>query len=339
LQAEIMKEDKFTGTWKEYIAEQEKILKELDAAKVVAETKKSTLDRTTPLQFQDLVKLFTTSHSQLRDKASMASEMGGYVPYNYSIRPWNEIFPQLGGFPFTTLTSSYMAKTMVYYLTRLQFSSYLDFLSDVGPKISEQPWITHDAGMYHTLCGTLLDEVTVVLERLHDEEYHCTASAKEVYEGFTHYFEESVMKSQIRCKELYSFFYEHYDFFSTAANGLLYVAKSGNEWVSRLGQNVLARDSVPVSPHLIERGVIVFPLVLWGKIIGKVFNIDTWVAEHHIKMEKHVDEKNGPYFQSELGNQERFYGISRDLVKRSNVHTVPLLHTFDFQEAKRFAQA
>lgn len=222
LQEELMKQDGFNGSWESYLKEQQRAYDNLKPEILVSEV------------CENRERLLTISVNEESTKESLQSpemdsigsgwELGGYIPYDYTITPWTELFPQLKCMALpTTFTSIYIAKAYVYYLTRMQFASYLFFLVDVGETICENSNIKFDANNYAEACKQLLDNISNTI-------VGCSGTFHlDNYKNIVAEFEQRINNMEnFYSKEVYLYFFKNYNFFVENSSGFILVVSDTN---------------------------------------------------------------------------------------------------------------
>lgn len=220
LQKELMKQDHYTGTWKSYLEEQKKAYENLKPDQIVAEACEN---RQRLLEMKpDVYETGVIPQPLQADLSGEGWDLGGYIPYDYKITPWTKLFPQLKGMAFPmTFSSIYIAKAYVYYLTRLKFASYLNFLADVGKEFCLNSNIKLDADNYARACKQLLDGISRTLSGGNG-----TFRSGD-YENMVAGFEQTIQNMRnFYSKDSYKCFFDHYRFFIDNACGLICVCIS-----------------------------------------------------------------------------------------------------------------
>jgi len=164
MQKKLMEEDGFEGTWEEYIKAQEAMYEKLKPSVILKEA--LSIKENPPTYAQDNIQSEEETDFVMSASATSSWDLGGYIPYSYVVQPWAQLFPQFKSINIpTTFRSIYIAKTYMYYLTRLQFASYLSFLSDVGTETLQDPptefgnLIAEDAIRFHGECKKFLEHI------------------------------------------------------------------------------------------------------------------------------------------------------------------------------------
>lgn len=215
LQEILMKQDGFKCSWDSYLKEQQRAYDKLKPNMIVSEVCKNSKRLLTMPVTEEKIKVSLQFPEM--DSIGGGWELGGYIPYNYTITPWTTLFPQLKSMALpTTFTSIYIAKAYVYYLTRMQFASYLYFLLDVGEDICENANIKFDANNYSEACKQLLDNIS-------DTIMSCGGTFhSDNYENIVARFEQHINNmSNFYSKKTYLCFFENYNFFVENSSGFI----------------------------------------------------------------------------------------------------------------------
>lgn len=216
LKDDIMKQDGFRGTWEQYLEAQRREYEKLKPDQVVRET----LEHMDELLSKDLDPL---PEPVCEPPEEDTKDLGGYIPYDYGVTAWSDLFPQLKTLKLpATFSSIYLAKAYVYYLTRQQFAGYINFLADVGPLMCENPNIVSDAAQYSELCSRILVNISNVMN----------ANGKftaQDYEAVVARFEQDLKQlSRFYSQNTYWYFFNHYRFFIDNAYGFIAVNAQKN---------------------------------------------------------------------------------------------------------------
>ena len=228
LKKELMKNDGFDGKWEDYVKAQKKAYEKINPEAVALEVCEN-YDR---LLAMNLEQDITPPSSAEPDKAE-EWDLGGYIPYDYVVKPWTELFKkQLKGLSLpTTFTSIYIAKAYIYYLTRMQFASYINFLSDVGGKHVGNDSIEIDAKRFTGECNILLNNIQKAIENALKKDK--AAFTESDYNKVVAAFEQNISKlSDFNSLNIYLYFYYNYRFFIDMACGCVIVSsyKGKNGW-------------------------------------------------------------------------------------------------------------
>lgn len=346
LKTAIMKEDKFKGTWAEYEIAQKIAYEELEAKKIVQEVQTSTQK---PLSFINLMHT-QQPERQIASALDVAVDdlwsLGGYCPFSYKITPWSDLFPQLKDMKLpTTFTSIYIAKMYIYYFTKLQFSSYLYFLADVGPEICQNDSIGIDAESYSKACKELF---TVIQQRI---EQNKTIN-EDLYKELINYFEVKVANlNAFYSKNVYQAFFNQYEFFIDNAYG--FILQVGNQYVIVGGQVkdipkpfslvAMLKDACRIYPVICNDGTIVFASMEWNTWSRNYLEIVGGKEKNSEGFYYYKIKGIGSYYKTKGGNGQtlRFYGVGfQDIPQDVNlpVRGLPMFNPLPFEELKQFAK-
>lgn len=152
--------------------------------------------------------------------------MGGYIPYSYVVKPWTELFAeQMRGLALpVNLTSIHIAKAYVYYLTQMQFASYMNLMSDAGSVLADNANIANDANMFVGFCGDLLKSInTAISDTLKDNGKFTDADYEKIVAAF-----EKKINEMDRARRFFSagtrwYFFMNYKYFMDMAGGCVFV--------------------------------------------------------------------------------------------------------------------
>lgn len=234
LQQSIMKEDNFKGTWAEYEAEQQKLYEELTSKKVVKENVKR-LSRLLAMNI-NLKKPSIESRKKKIIEYTNTIDLGDYVPTNYEIKLWQELFPALKNIDLLcSMASLYLSRSYLYYLTRLEFSTYLQLLNDMEMGLVN----SQDLEQYNQLCSNLYE--VVVEQSFNPKDY-----SADIYDQIVADFEQKIRNLQyFDSLEIYTTFFEHYEFFSDQRCGFAIAwTEDGSPGVSYFSKYGIERSIV-----------------------------------------------------------------------------------------------
>lgn len=346
LKKEIMKQDGFEGkTWEEYLAAQKEAYNKLVPGNVVREVqlmqRKQIATKAVPMETKYEKHLDACPAVAVTDDPW---DLGGYVPFAYQITPWNKLFPQLNDVKLpTTFTSIYIAKIYMYYFTRLQFSSYLYFLADVGGVYCKNDSVSIDATIYKGACKDFLKEIqdTIGQNDKIDEK---------TYEDLVNDFETKV--SQLKnfySRAVYNTFFNKYDFFMDNSYGFIYIEGSNNYLTDSGMKNVpspfsllpMLKDAIRFYPIICSDGTT--RLVDYGNAYGWDVMNDCEIHGEKIK------DPNGLYYYEVYNMQAhvvvknvKLYGVGfKDIPQESEdlyIRGLPMFSALPFDDVKEFAK-
>lgn len=349
LKNKIMEEDGFKGTWEEYEEAQKKAYEELVPDKVAEEV--LMLQRNRATVSPDLKK--PSAIEPIEDKNTDSVEdddpwnLGGYIPFAFKITPWGELFPQLNEIKLpTTFTSIYIAKLYIYYFTKLQFSSYLYFLNDVGGSICKNDAIEIDAEIYKNACNEFLGIIQNKIK-------NCDTINEDIYQELVYYFEDKVAElTPFYSKKVYDVFYEKYDFFIENSYGFEVVYEER-------GYICEGNHDLPVPFSLVgmlKYGARSYPIICNdGTIILADFFENKWSQfiyyQHPLVLTgDKVKGTNGFYYYNckfadsaddKIFGQFHFYSVGfKDIPKKTklSIRGLPMFDDLPFDEIKQFAK-
>jgi len=210
MQAEIMKEEGFNGTWPEFLKRQEEAMKGIDRNRVVEDGIGA---RRIALNLQARREDITVADSDW--------DLGPYIPVDFEVTPWTDIFPSLRSilsYPGTSAIN--FARIVTFYYTRLQFGQYMSFLLDLGERYQRQSanarYLEHDIAEYFRFCEGYLQE----FYGQSDQDI-----TDECYEGWLHRFTEGLEKlvtdERFYNLGIYKAFFRLYGTFSKCPYGFL----------------------------------------------------------------------------------------------------------------------
>lgn len=331
LKSEIMKEDKFTGTWAEYEIAQQIAYEELEAKKIVQEVQQSSR-KSSALHTQQ------AENIQIAAAIDMAADdpwnLGGYCPFAYKITPWSDLFPQLKDMKLpTTFTSIYIAKIYIYYFTRLQFSSYLYFLADVGPQLCQNDSISTDAEIYSKACS---DFLAVVEQSIEDNK----TINKAIYDELIDFFETKVANlNSFYSNNVYTIFFEQYEFFVDNSYGFIVTTTSQKYYIENGDRKNIPEPFSLVA--MLKDAIRIYPVICNdGKIAMVGFDPNSWNPSNSKII---WVKKEGPagFYYYEDGGFLRFYGVGfKDIPQDVNlpIRGLPMFNELPFEELKEFAK-
>ncbi len=164
----LMEEDKFLGSVEDYKMAQAERLKALTPTNVAKEARevigqsKSVQTDGTKVDAEDVLMEMTKAefHAKVVKSKENVWDLGGYIPVGYEVTSWQSLFPDLNmGLP-PSMSRIWLAKLWTFYLTRLEFSQYLFFLTDVGTSESRNHAIASDANVFAELCKKFSGKMT-----------------------------------------------------------------------------------------------------------------------------------------------------------------------------------
>jgi hypothetical protein len=359
VQEQLMKDDGFEGSWNEYKKAQKEAYEKLQPAAVIEEIQQI---KAAPAADQPASAAPPAEEIMQARSAGNASlggwDLGGYTPYAYELKPWRELFPQLKTISLpTTFSSIYIAKTFMFYLTRLQFASYLYFLADVGHQLCENPLIEQDAAGYYNACQKFSAAISAELSK--NKQF-----AEEDYYRLVKLFDSKYVKeiAYFNSAKIYELFYENYQYFIENGVGFIQLYKDesdnklkyyGYDGISKPAPtpfNVLAMlgDGQRLYPVLKADGSIKF-VGCSGDGRWDMFRI----AAGDITTAKRTDESGIGYYKAQhlnpswlpdtgdMHKDRRIYGFNiNELAKIQSISIQgkPFIQVFDFAEIRRFAE-
>ncbi|MCL2868055.1 MAG: hypothetical protein FWF27_01260 [Candidatus Bathyarchaeota archaeon] len=363
LRQKIMEADGFKDiSWDKYMEAQEAVYATLSPEVIMEELK-----HLSDISIADYIEPECTAETVPRNDGGGVSvsswDLGGYVPCAYEITSWSDLFPQLKAVKFpTTFTTLYLAKAFMFYLTRLQFASYLHFLAEVGPTLSKNPEIISDANRYHNKCDELFKEITTVLEknmRFSKEDYDGKADEKKGKEaGIVRKFEKWINElPNFKSLSVYKKYCTDYRFFIENGLGFMQLwqyESAPGVWYTSIGG--VGYSKVPadwtVLTMLTNKVKKVYPVVcpdggidtcVFSEYYGRWFRSDDAYFRKSVLPEKKVDTR-GSYYEAgscHLTIEARLYCFDftkLDQLKGSSIWGASCIQTFDFEEIQKFAK-
>ncbi|MDR1664011.1 MAG: hypothetical protein LBR83_03705 [Clostridiales bacterium] len=221
LQKKLMEDDGFKGSWDEYIKAQKAAFEKIKPAAVTAELCENR-ERLLAIKLDGQPAELPPPEP---DTLNASWDLGGYIPYSYVVKPWTELFAeQMKGLSLpVTFTSIYIAKAYVYYLTQLQFSSYMNLMSDAGPTIADNPNIANDARLFAGYCADLLKNTTASVSAAISGKGKFT---NDDYEKIVSAFEQN-LNNMSQARRFFSlstrwYFFNNHKFFMDMACGCVF---------------------------------------------------------------------------------------------------------------------
>ena len=230
MKKKIMEEDGYEGSWDDYVKKQEEALAKITNKDVVKDAQEAVSNLHALPASDDRPKMFAKYYNNNYVNRLMTFnsgwDLGGYMPIDFEVTPWEELFPSLKA-PFQCTSSSiYLAKLMTFYYTRLQFGQYLSFLKDTGDAYEShrKDQIPNDVSNYFLACKKYLEDMIENLpEKATEQDYKRWLSC------FDNYLESKDYRGraldiiiQFFNKEIYQSFFKHYDVLSRCPYGLTY---------------------------------------------------------------------------------------------------------------------
>jgi len=345
LKKELMKNDGFNGKWEDYIKAQKKAYEKINPEAVTLEVCEN-YDRLLAMNLEQDI----ASPSSVEPDMVNEWDLGGYIPYDYVVKPWTELFKkQLKGLSLpTTFTSIYIAKAYIYYLTKMQFASYINFLSDAGGNNVENDVIEIDASVFTKKCNTLLNNIQKAIENsLKNDKAAFTESD---YDKIVAAFEQSIHNlDKFESLKVYLYFFYNYRFFIDMACGcvLVFSFKGKNGWyyASNGDKPVPKPFSVPT---MLRDALRIYQVLTPNLVLKSLFYDIRFFPSYHITgglgAERKIDENGCAYYNCICEKDEikevRMYiaGYSElNALKGFSIPGRPMISSFDFESILNFA--
>ena len=350
----IMEEDAFKGSWDEYIAAQQKAYDNLHPSQVVGEVQAILSQDNKVLVNSINAEHEVCSNAELenREVAESVWDLGGYIPYAYKVTPWSTLFPDLFKFELpTTFTSIFIAKLYIYYFTKLQFSSYLYFLVDVGGKICENDGIKFDAIAFSNACDDLLHKIQdkiSVQAKITEDDYNTIVKE---FENYVHNLD------RFNSKTVYAIFFNMYDLFVEWAYGFISVdGKDKTYWAvdprtRRQASNPLPKPFGLLS--MMEDAVREYPVIKCeGEILLVHFSpgAQEWSYVNDIaqSLDEKYEEPAGFFHYILKGSDPEYHywwsypvgfkDIPKGASSQFTIRGLPMFIDLPFDEIKQFAK-
>lgn len=352
LQEELMRQDNFNGSWESYLKTQQQEYDKLKPEMIVSQVCEN-CKRLLTIPVNEKKRAVSLQPPEM-DSIGGGWELGGYIPYDYTITPWTKLFPQLKSMALpTTLTSIYIAKAYVYYLTRMQFASYLYFLVDVGEDICENSNIKFDANNYAEACKQLLDNIS-------DTIMSCSGTFhSEHYDNIVAGFEQNINNMpNFYSKKTYLCFFENYNFFVENSSGFIWMFFAGNHsYYLDTKSNPLPLPEPFSVIGMMEKGLRFYPILtpdaklksaIFAGFAGHKFYPAVKIIDG-LNAKPKTDSHGFKYYIAEYkyvteavsaGVESRFYGSGfSDLkkLKGASIMGRPMITDFDFNSVIQFA--
>lgn len=250
-------------------------------------------------------------------------DLGGYVPFAYKITPWNELFPDLAKFnKLSSIENIFIGKLYIYYLTRLQFLQYLNFLCDVGAEICENNSLDYDVMYFKEYC---LDLIEIITKKVKNEK---EKKNEDLFMEIVKNFREKIFTSDcFFSKKVYQFFFENYLLFANYSYGFIMCSfyENGMKFYTIDGVDPLTtfynskRVPQPFSLlPMLEDAMRYYPVItcsgrlhlcLFSAIPtdgwGSMRNTEKWFSINSIRL----DENKFEYIPSFQNENDRLYGV------------------------------
>jgi len=231
-QKKIMKDEKFKGTWKEFLKKQKEELEKIDKSKIVEDARKVKKNNQ---KLKPIAKKNKTSNQevQLNDITESDWDLGSYLPVGYELTPWTELFPSLKAvISYPSTSNIVFAKIMTFYYTRLQFGQYMQFLIDVGDAYNsdKKKWLENDIKYYFDLCKSFLNDFYGRAETLTEKDYTTWLLRFEARLGTLR------QEEHFHNYTIYQAFFEMYDTFAECPFGFTcngFNLIKGAQWIVR----------------------------------------------------------------------------------------------------------
>lgn len=349
IKKEIMQKDNFNGTWTQYQDAQNNLYNDLIANKIVEEGKNAnTIEKNMrarrPVLYGTRSNLdfieYEANENTSSSKSSTLWNLGQYMPFDYEVTAWNKLFPELNAINIpTTFTSMYISKIFMYYLTRVQFSRYLYFLSDVGGELCKNTSINDDADIFREECNKLLSRIQSMI------------SSNKKFDKIDYISIMSDFETRINnlrpffSKKVYKYFYDNYIFFVENAYGFI-VTLNGSYYIDG-GKGKEFPTPFSLLP-MMKDASRAYPVVRQdGSIILAGFELGRWRMNAYIWNTKLIDCSGYSYYSTksqasgEPGMIELF-GVGFDDIpnnmKSLSIRGLPMIDDLPFKEVREFAK-
>lgn len=361
LQKQLMAEDGFTGTWEQYQTKQRELYNNLSPQNVVSESLKNKQmllnQRVDNVMHSGDVQTKTNS---VQKKGALnsgsGSELGGYIPCDFEFKFWHELFPELKTvIQFQSLTTQYLSKAYMYYMTRLQFGSYLSLLADINTNITNNSMAKKDCAQFFKICDNLIGDISNRMSSVKsfgEKDYNAVIAG----------FEQSIVKlKEFRSNKIYNIFFENYDFFIDNLCGFAVANVKENWWtlITRSMRVPQHMDRKMELTELMEKGQRIYAVITpEGKFRMTAYarwnNVYSWHRVRDLpgglKAIKETDS-NGytyykycfPFSQWEINWDDenvRLYGAGASILPAMEgfeMSGVPMIQPLDFEVIRSFA--
>lgn len=342
LKNKIMEEDGFEGTWEEYQKAQKKAYDDLDSNKIVKQASKIQSQRkSTTSDLRDCQPKSDANDERYTHIISGDPwDLGGYVPFAYKITPWSELFPELNDLKLPlTFTSIYIAKIYIFYLTRLQFAQYLNFLYDIGGEVCGNNAIDIDASIFYKICNDFLKQVQNEIN-----QKSCQKVNEQSYIKWVNDFDGRVNASTgFNSMDVYRTFFEKYEFFTGNPYGFIAVDTKKLEYFP--GNPVSRPFSIP---SMLRHAIRFYPVIHDDGTVLLAFYDGKWESVT-LAFNNFVTEKDSQgYFYINTGWEESkfayplLYLVGFMDIPSGNedfyVRGMPMFGELPFAEFKEFAK-
>ena len=263
--------------------------------------------------------------------------LGGYIPCDFQVTPWKELFPDLASLDMpVTFTSIYISKIYIYYYTKLEFLGYLTCLADIPIHVEQHEGAKTDLAIYRKFCSDFLN----YLKKTVDSEKIINAKT---YEKVVDYFENHIQNLIDTSKFIHGFIYEsffkNYEFFSKNSYGLIRLDKEIEEYFAEEAEEVkykelkrpvkiipLLKDAIRQYPFFTERGGL--RQYSYTKKYG-------WNAHTSINLKEVTIDG----FRAYQNYNEIYLGVGSDEIPGDvdiEIRGVPMFHNMPFDVLEEF---
>lgn len=166
----------------------------------------------TNIEFTDEIEMATSTGAN-----SFTNELGDYIPSNFKLTPWTDLFPDLKIQLKPTKNSLLISKVNIFYYTRLQFGQYLQFLSTLPYENTKQSSLEMEVIEYFKICEQFMDYASNNLNGLKFQESQYAKTIK----YFNKLLNKLINSKKFSNKEIYDRFFEHYSTFQEFAYGVI----------------------------------------------------------------------------------------------------------------------
>lgn len=358
VQEKLMKDDGFKGRWEEYLSAQKDAFEKIKPDAVTLELCNN---RRRLLAIEHDLKISDPLPLPEADKLSLAWDLGGYIPYSYIVKPWTGLFAeQMRSLALpVSFTSIYIAKAYVYYLTQLQFASYMSLMSDADPYFSDNSNIVSDAAMFVGFCGELLKSINITVnDALKKYGKFMETDYEKVVAAFEGKINKVAQEKRFFSAETRRHFFENYKFLMDMAGGgvfvcmfddgtVSYFTNTGIDIVSKKSVATMLKDALRVYQCLTPKGEL-RPIYYENGNAKPTYRIT-----NGLKAERKFDECQRAYYAmsnnagemdipdaSDAANivERRYYPANlNDMKDAVTVCGVPMIADVDFNSILDFA--